>query len=54
MSLERELQQRSNNTCELCGNTENLSVYNVPDIKENGLKSALYGCEVCIEQMVDA
>lgn len=33
MSLEKQLQQRSNNQCELCNSSEKLSVYNVPDIK---------------------
>ncbi len=54
MSLERTLQQRSNTTCELCGSNEKLSVYNVPDIKESGEKTALYACNVCVEQMDDA
>lgn len=54
MSLEKELQQRSNNQCELCGNSENLSVYTVPDIKENGLNTSLYVCKTCIEQMDDS
>lgn len=54
MSLEKELQQRSNNHCELCGNSENLLAYNVPDIKENGLKTSLYSCKTCIEQMDDS
>ena len=54
MSLERILQKRSNNKCELCGNDEKLSVYNVPDIKENVDKSALYACSICKEQMEDA
>lgn len=54
MSLERSLQKRSNDTCELCGRNEKLSVYNVPDVKESGEKTALYACAVCIEQMNDA
>lgn len=54
MSLERELQQRSNSKCELCSSEENLLQYNVPDIKENGLKTALYACKTCTEQMTDA
>ncbi|WP_282030463.1 PhnA domain-containing protein [Winogradskyella eximia] len=54
MSLERELQQRSGSKCELCGNEENLSEYAVSDIKENGLKTVLYACKTCIEQMNDA
>ena len=54
MSLERELQQRSGSKCELCGSEEKLSVYTVPDIKENELKTALYACNVCTTQMNDA
>lgn len=49
MSLERTLQQRSNNCCELCGNNEKLSAYEVPDTKE----LALYACDICITQMND-
>lgn len=54
MSLERELQQRSGSKCELSGSEENLSVFIVPDIKENGLKTALHASKTCIEQMNDA
>lgn len=54
MSLERELQKRSNAKCELCGNEENLSVYTVPDIKENSLQTNLYACKTCISQMEDS
>ncbi|SDG92031.1 PhnA domain-containing protein [Winogradskyella thalassocola] len=54
MSLERELQQRSGSKCELCGNEEKLSEYTVSDIKENGLKTVLYACNVCTEQMNDS
>lgn len=51
MSLERELQQRSNSKCELCASEENLSEFTVPDIPEKGLDSALYACKTCAEQM---
>lgn len=54
MSIESELQKRSNNQCELCVNLDNLSVYAVPDIRENGLETALYTCSTCVEQMTDA
>ncbi|WP_411767277.1 PhnA domain-containing protein [Winogradskyella sp. A3E31] len=53
MAIENELQERSNHQCELCTNQDNLSVYAVPDIKENGLKSSLYACAICFEQMTD-
>lgn len=54
MSLERELQQRSNSKCELCASEENLSEFTVPDIPEKGLDSALYACKTCTEQMSNA
>jgi protein PhnA len=54
MSLERELQQRSSSKCELCTSQEKLASYTVPDIKENGLETVLYACNVCFEQMNDA
>ncbi|WP_299114498.1 alkylphosphonate utilization protein [uncultured Winogradskyella sp.] len=54
MSLEKQLQQRSNNQCELCDIDENLSVYKVPDIKENGLDTTLYACSTCVDQMNDS
>ncbi|MBF8148767.1 PhnA domain-containing protein [Winogradskyella sp. F6397] len=54
MSLERELQKRSGSKCELCGSEEKLSEYGVSDIKENGLKTVLYACQVCAEQMNDS
>ncbi|WP_225035292.1 PhnA domain-containing protein [Winogradskyella sp. SM1960] len=54
MSLERELQKRSGSKCELCGSEEKLSEYGVSDIKENGLKTVLYACQVCKEQMNDS
>ncbi|WP_282042474.1 PhnA domain-containing protein [Winogradskyella flava] len=54
MSLIKEIEHRSNNRCELCGNAEHLNTYRVPDIKENHLNSALHACSTCIEQMDDS
>ncbi len=54
MSIERELQQRSVSKCELCGSTEDLTVFTVPDLKENGLKTSILTCNSCSEQMTDA
>ncbi len=54
MSLERELQQRSSSKCELCSSEEKLASYSVPDIKEKGLQTVLYACNVCTDQMNDA
>ena len=54
MSLDRELQQRSGSKCELCNSEEKLTSYSVPDIKEKGLQTVLYACNVCTAQMNDA
>lgn len=51
MSLERELQKRSQNKCELCGNEEQLQVYVVPPSKNEDLDSALLACSTCINQI---
>ncbi|MEZ4797263.1 MAG: PhnA domain-containing protein [Flavobacteriaceae bacterium] len=51
MSLERELQKRSQNKCELCGNEEQLQVYVVPPSKNKDLDDALLACSTCINQI---
>ena len=53
MVLEKQLQERSFNQCELCGSEDALSVYTVPEVKDNGLQTALYACNICIEQLAD-
>lgn len=54
MSIEREIQKRSNSTCELCGATEKLAIYNVPPNHDNKLEKSIYACETCISQIEDA
>lgn len=53
--MEKELQIRSGNKCELCGAEENLSVFEVPSASSpaNGVDAAIYICEVCKEQIQD-
>ncbi len=51
MSKLKELQDRSGSICELCGATEGLSVYDVPESPNVGLDSSLLSCATCIEQM---
>ena len=41
MSIEREIQKRSNSSCELCAATEKLAVYNVPPNHENELEKSI-------------
>ena len=51
--MEKELQQRSGNRCELCTSEENLSVFEVPNSPSNGVDAAIYICQTCKEQLVD-
>lgn len=51
MNLEKELQQRSNNKCELSGSEENLSVFEVPNSPFTGLEASILICETCKEQI---
>ena len=51
MSLERELKKRSQEKCELCGNVEQLQVYNIPPSKDENLDYSLMTCNVCFNQI---
>jgi protein PhnA len=51
MTIEEQLQDRSNNTCELCGSENSLSVYAVPPDRGPGAESSLYVCEKCMNQL---
>jgi len=51
MSLEKNLLQRSENKCELCGSTDSLSAYIIPPSTEGVLSKSLYACATCIGQM---
>ncbi len=52
MSIERQLKQRST-TCELCGNEDNLAVYEVPNSPKSGVEAHLLICQTCLEQLDD-
>lgn len=51
MISEKELQQRSDNKCELCGSEENLGVFEVPNSPTNISETAILICEICKEQI---
>ncbi len=53
MTIEESLRERSDSTCELCTNKENLIVFEVPKSPEEGLKSSILLCETCKEQIED-
>ncbi len=51
MSVKKELLARSGSTCELCGATENLNVYEVPPVSTGGIDGSLLACTTCISQI---
>ena len=53
MTLEQSLRQRSDSTCELCGNNENLTVFNIPDSPEEVLVNSILICDICETQIKD-
>ena len=53
MSLERELNTRSESQCELCNAKEGLQVYEVQPVKE-GADGAAFLCSICVNQISDS
>lgn len=51
MSLEKQLQERSNNQCELCRSTEQLYIYEVPPSSNANTENSIYICHVCKSQI---
>ena len=51
MNFERELNKRSNGTCELCGATENLKQFDVLPTRKGDLDESIYACATCIDQI---
>ena len=51
MSLETEVQARSQSKCELCGSTDGLSVYKVPMSDKVNTDSCIMACETCKSQL---
>ena len=51
MGVLEDLQSRSGNSCELCGATINLAVYEVPPVSIGGVDGSLLTCETCLNQI---
>jgi len=51
MSIETELQTRSESKCELCGATENLAVFDVPSSPSDGADASILACDTCRDQI---
>ena len=54
MPTEPILRERSDDKCELCGATEQLAVYAVPDSPDTTAEQSIYICDSCREQIEDA
>lgn len=53
MSLEKELRERSDSTCELCSATDNLKVYSLENFPGEAVDGSFMACQVCNEQLED-
>jgi len=51
MSLLQELQDRSENQCELCTSKENLNTYEVKPVSTGGVDGGLLACAICVDQI---
>jgi len=49
--FEKAIQQRSENTCELCGATTDLSVFDVVPVHEASADNGIFACAICQEQI---
>ncbi|MDC0630134.1 MAG: PhnA domain-containing protein [Flavobacteriaceae bacterium] len=54
MNLEKDLQIRSQHSCELCKATETLTIYTVQPSKNINLTDSIYACQTCISQIEDS
>ena len=50
MSFEKEVQERSNNTCEVCGATNNLAILEIGGSTQKTAEQILNACNTCTEQ----
>lgn len=51
MSVLQMLQERSNNTCELCASTEKLKQYTIPPSLNENVANAILVCQTCLDQI---
>lgn len=53
MSLQEQLTNRSNSTCELCTSQDSLTVYTLPPADEASEDNSILVCSICNEQIND-
>jgi len=51
MSILNKLQERSGGKCELCGSTENLSIYKLPPMPVGTVDDSILACGTCVDQI---
>lgn len=51
MAVLEDLQIRSGNKCELCGNEINLVVYEIPPVSTGGIDGSILACDICFGQI---
>lgn len=51
MTILKSLESRSNNTCELCSNKDNLSVYTVEPTQNDDANDHILLCDSCVDQI---
>lgn len=53
MSLEKDLEKRSEGKCEVCGANSALFVYEIPPVETSTLNNSIFVCETCNSQIAD-
>ncbi|WP_298754490.1 alkylphosphonate utilization protein [uncultured Psychroserpens sp.] len=51
MSLEKELRERSNTTCELCASNQDLKQYTIPPSLNENVANDVLVCTTCLDQI---
>jgi protein PhnA len=51
MQLEKKLKDRSDSKCELCGNENDLKVYEVPPHSNGNIEESILACTTCVTQI---
>lgn len=51
MSIEQTLQERSGSKCELCTQTKNLAVYEIPPVERPSSDHSVLLCDTCLPQV---
>lgn len=49
--IEKKLKDRSDSKCELCGNTNDLQVFNVAPHETESLEHSILACKTCVSQI---